>query len=349
MYKLVLVLSVILAHVTLGDMNARFLHRRAGRQQRPHTITRTKASQRNKEEPQRRTFITALLAAEIQYLEGLLADQENSRNPPKKHKPGKTKAKKQHSHKPASSQYQSSSAPQKYVSKLDPFYMIAAPDLTKETKSSNSYEAPTETTTKYGELEHYNLKGYLPPAPSAKKPVASEPLSYDLPQVTPYTTTTTTTPPPPPPSYQTPSAPAYSAPAPAPYEAPAPAPAYAAPEPAYEAPVPAPAYKEPEPTYQQSYSAPSVEPLYTAPASTYPSPQVSYAPAEPTPEVSYAPAAPVVTYATPQPVSSYKTASSNSHPLTFFHDSQAEKVHDGGEWPTVYYNTFDSGKKTLIL
>ena len=51
----------------------------------------------------------------------------------------------------------------------------------------------------------------------------------------------------------------------------------------------------------------------------------------------------------------------NQHPHTFFHEAQAEKVHDksdaksaggnggGGEWPTVYYNTFEGSKKTLIL
>merc|ERR1712141_990262 len=91
--------------------------------------------------------------------------------------------------------------------------MIAAPDLSKEAPQTASYEAPVSevteaspspstTTVKYGELEHYNLGGYLPPPPP---PSGYQPAPA---------------PPPPQPSYQlppvTPAAPAYDPPAPPP-------------------------------------------------------------------------------------------------------------------------------------
>ena len=380
MCKTLLICALIVAQVSLGDLNARIQHRRPRLQINQF---RSKVTQPSKDEPQRRTFITALLAAEINYLEGLLADQNQSKKPRKpKTKPGKgsNQTKKPHHtpHVHATGQYQSSSKPEKFVSKLDPFYMIAAPDLTKESKISSDYEKPVETpvktsiktpepatpsspsSTKYGELDHYNLNSYLPPAPSSpvKESSYSPELTYELP------------PPPSPPAppvttYETPSpAPAYEAPVVS-YEKPAPPPTYEslAPAPApvlsYEAPVPAPAYEAP------AYSTGEFE--YRAPATTYQTPT----PVKITPFTAYKPAetvtyeepkpAPVSSYQSPVPVpaASYQTpevvkpnaapAETNQHPLTFFHSSQAEKVHDGGEWPTVYYNTFHGNEKSLIL
>lgn len=308
MYKILLLVSLIVCQLSVGDCNARVRY--------PRKVNHRAAPVR-KEQPQRRTFISALLMAEINYLEGLLADQQSGRKPSKKPSPGKHQAPPKHH--PAKGQYQVSK-PEKYVSKLDPFHMIAAPDLTKEeaketheTKDSYAVAAAETTTKKYGELEHYNLKGYLPPAKED--------------QVTG--------------SYATP-APAYAAPAPANtyqlVKAPA-APSYAAQEFSYEAPAPAPAYTAP---------APAPAPAYAAPATTYPQPQPAYSAA---PAAAQPPAyeAPLV-----QPPSYQQ----NSHPLTFFHEAQASAVHETGadsaaagtgEWPTVYYNTFDGSKKTLIL
>ena len=354
MYKILLVCSVILAQVSLGDFNARIQHRRPRFQ---NTQIRPRVNlPRKKEEPQRRTFITALLAAEVHFLEGLLADQQASSSQQSTRQKARPRPQKQT--KP-SGPYQASSKPPKFVSKLDPFYMIAAPDLTKESPKTAEYEAPSEdtstTTSKYGELEHYNLKGYLPPPP----PPAES--SYKAPAPVEYNQ-----PPPPPPS--TTAAPlvtkSYSTPA---YEAPAPAPAYQPAAPSYEQPAPAPAYQPAAPSYEAPAPAPAA-PSYEAPV-----PAPAYQPAAPSyeapaPAPSYQPAAPVQnsepSYSSPEPeyklvivpqpayaapAASYPAPAVNQHPHTFFHESQAQKVHDGGEWPTVYYNTFEGTKKTLIL
>lgn len=356
MYKILLVCSVILAQVSLGDFNARIQHRRPRFQ---NTQIRPRVNlPRKKEEPQRRTFITALLAAEVHFLEGLLADQQASSSQQSTRQKARPRPQKQT--KP-SGPYQASSKPPKFVSKLDPFYMIAAPDLTKESPKTAEYEAPSEdtstTTSKYGELEHYNLKGYLPPPP----PPADS--SYKAPAPVEYNQ-----PPPPPPS--TTAAPlvtkSYSTPA---YEAPAPAPAYQPAAPSYEEPAPAPAYQPAAPSYEApapapaapSYEAPVPAPAYQPAAPSYeaPAPAPSYQPAAPAPvqnsEPSYSSPEPeyklviVPQPAYAAPAASYPAPAVNQHPHTFFHESQAQKVHDGGEWPTVYYNTFEGTKKTLIL
>lgn len=356
MNKLLLLAGIVLAQVTLGEFNAG--HFREGQQQRRPRYQRLRPRLNPapvKEEPaQRRTFITALLAAEVAYLEGLLADQATGTNkqPGHHHQRGKAVP---HAHKHNSVQhsapYQATATkPVKYVSKLDPFYMIAAPDLTKEspkTDSYDSYDAPKEnpayeapavttTTAKYGELEHYNLGSYLPPPPAKPAPQYDDPAPVPPPNS--YQIATTTTPP----ATTTKS---YSAPvnsyAPAPsYQQPAPAPAY-------ENPAPAPAYQKPTPTYSQPASAPETK-LVLVPS--YPRPSPSYAPGPP----SY---------------------SYNQHPHTFFHDAQASKVHDksdqveakigdnvgsssnagpitgsNGEFPTIFYNNLGgSSKNTLIL
>jgi len=293
-----------------------------------------------KEQPQRRTFITALLAAEVQFLEGLLADQQTAasqQSTRQKVNPGKHRPQKQ---KKPSGPYQVASKPPKFVSKLDPFYMIAAPDLTKESPKASEYSAPSEdttttTTSKYGELEHYNLKGYLPPPPAESANKAPAPVEYSQP------------PPPPPTTTAAPVTKSYSTPA---YEAPAPAPAYQPAAPSYEAPAPAPAYQPSAPAYEAPAPAPvksyKPEPSYSSPEPEYKLVIVPQ-PAYPVPAASYP--APAASYPAPAPAASYPAPAVNQHPHTFFHESQAKKVHDGGEWPTVYYNTFEGTKKTLIL
>ena len=321
MYSHVWLLPLLLAHVSLAR------HHHHHRQLRPRPRL-PRLSQPEPQPPQRRTFITALLAAEVAYLEGLLADQQQKRP---KQAPGNSLHHGGRKPKPAAQQPAASLPRPQYVPKLDPFYMLAPPDLTKESPKTESYAAPevpapapayapevpapapVTTTSKYGELEHYNLGGYLPPV-SAPAPAAPAP--YNPPPPPPpnsykiATTTTTTTTPPPPPTTQS-----------------------------YAAPAPVKSYK-----YK----------LAAAPALAYPPPQPAYPPPKPTyPVLAPAPAS----YPPPPPA----PPSYNQHPHTFFHEAQAEKVHDksdaksaggnggGGEWPTVYYNTFEGSKKTLIL
>lgn len=294
---------LLLAHISLGDLNAR-IHYRQPRYQRPVSHhAQTVSRKASVDEPQRRTFVSALLMAEVQFLEGLLAEQQRENGQKAKQRPHK------HSkgHPVHKIKYQrprvpirKPQPPKKYVSKLDPFRMLDAPDLTKEAYKAPGAETEKTTTVKYGELEHYNLGGYLPPPASDYKPVPPDTQeTYQLPPVTteapPYAPPTTTSPPPPSPvKYVQPT----PAPAPAYHQPPAPAPAYhQPPAPAYEAPVQAP-----------TYEVPAKAPVYQAQSSP----------------------------------------DTNPHPHTFFHEAQAEKVHDG-EWPTVYYNTFQGNQKTLIV
>merc|ERR1711953_1431956 len=319
MNKALLILSIILAQISLGDFDARIPYHQS-RYQRPshhlhhphHPLQHRQkvTSKVSADKPKRRTFVAALLSAEVAFLEGILAEQQ--REAAKKQKPRGPN----HIH-PGKIKYQQRphsvrkppTPPPKYVSKLDPFRMVAAPDLSKEAPQTASYEAPVSeapevspspSTVKYGELEHYNLGSYLPPPPppppSGYQPAAPAPPpaqpSYQLPPVTPQAPAYNPPPPPPPPPQYNKPAPA-AAPA---YEAPAPAPA---PAPSYEAPVPAPSYEAPAPA--------------------------QYRPTAPTAELSPSP------------------TNSNPHPHTFFHDAQADAVHDG-EWPTVYYNTFQGNQ-----
>merc|ERR1712062_734526 len=203
MNKALLILSIILAQISLGDFDARIPYRQS-RYQRPshhphhphHPIQhRQKVNSKvSADKPKRRTFVAALLSAEVAFLEGILAEQQGEAAKKQKPRapnhihPGKIKYQRPHAvRKPPP-------APPKYVSKLDPFRMIAAPDLSKEAPQTASYEAPVSSseapeapevpsastsTVKYGELEHYNLGGYLPPPPPPPPP------SYQLPPVTP--------------------------------------------------------------------------------------------------------------------------------------------------------------------
>merc|ERR1712156_1164237 len=165
--------------------------------------------------PQRRTFLTGLLAAEIAYLEGILAKQ-NSNQGKKRPKSIKPRPRPR----PAKPQPISPTQPpssQKSVPMLDPFYMIAAPDLSvkvtdspanvvvKESVVTSSpppmygayeeYKVESSTTLKYGDFELYQPKGYLPPGPpdnevnsplstnSVFKPVISKPSKGHFPSI----------------------------------------------------------------------------------------------------------------------------------------------------------------------
>merc|ERR1712001_809723 len=147
-----LILSIILAQISLGDFDARITYRQP-RYQRPSHLShhshhplqhRQKVTSKvSADKPKRRTFVAALLSAEVAFLEGILAEQQREmaakkqkpRAPNHIH-PGKIKYQRPHSvRKPPP-------APPKYVSKLDPFRMIAAPDLSKEAPQTASYEAP---------------------------------------------------------------------------------------------------------------------------------------------------------------------------------------------------------------
>ena len=365
MNKVLLLAGIVLAHASLGECNAGHYRGGRGPHLRPtHRGARPRLGQAPVTEPpaQRRTFITALLAAEVAYLESLLADQDTGSNKQKPvhhhHKGGNAV---QHSHKHSAPYQAATIKPVKYVSKLDPFYMIAAPDLTKESPKTDSYEKPaptydapavTTTTAKYGELEHYNLGSYLPP-PAKTVSQYEEPAPAPAYQPPPNSYQIATTSAPPPATTKSYNAPpkSYVNLAPAPYQKPAPAPAY-------ENPAPAPAYQKPTPTYSQSAPVPETK-LVLVPS--YPRPSPSYAPGPPS-------------YASPPP-SSYnipKQPSYNSHPHTFFHDGQASKVHDKSdrveakiednvgsssnnagssrEFPTIFYNNLgESSKNTLIL
>ena len=361
MNKVLLLAGILLAHASLGDSNAGHYREAPRRRPRHQRVRPRLGAAPVKVEPpaERRTFITALLAAEVAYLEGLLADQatQASANPGHHQRPTV-----QHKHK-HSAPYQATK-PVKYVSKLDPFYMIAAPDLTKEYPKTESYDAPKEnptssyaapavttTTAKYGELEHYNLGSYLPP-PAKVAPQYEEPAPAPAyaPPPNSYQIATTTAPPP----ATTTSYKASDN-------------SYVNLAPSYEAPAPAPEYEQPAPTYAQP--APAASPVQETKLVLVPNP--SYAPGPSSyslpPAPSYAPRPP--SYPAP------KQPSYNLHPHTFFHDAQAAKVHDksdqledeigdnigsssnaapmvgsSGEFPTIFYNNLGgTSKNTLIL
>jgi len=170
---------LVLASFASGDSNARINSNHPRLQSKltaPHTV-RTQVPQRSN----RRTFVTVLLAAEVAYLEGLLSKQNkkaSKKNP--KTKPSKpvhnhihSHNKVKHTHKQQHPTYafkKATTTPKaKYVSKLDPFYMLAAPDLSAKSPSYNVPEAPPAASNK------------APPAASYKAPQAA---SYKGPAVT---------------------------------------------------------------------------------------------------------------------------------------------------------------------
>jgi len=138
----------IMAKLATGDSNARIQSRLTA----PHP-PRLLVSKAVPDKPSRRTFVTAILAAEVAYLESLLSKQ----NQKKKQKPKHPKGVSNHIHrpkkvrprpqKPAPAHEKPPSTTTEYVSKLDPFYMITAPDLSVKSESYKSspaaeYSAP---------------------------------------------------------------------------------------------------------------------------------------------------------------------------------------------------------------
>ena len=176
------------------------------------------------DKPSRRTFVTAILAAEVAYLESLLSKQNQKKKQKPKHlksvsnnhihRPKKVRAQ---APKPTPAYNKPVATTTKYVAKLDPFYMITAPDLSVKSEShkpapvtelaplptygayqeykatpsvppktttvkpstTTTYKPATTTTLKYGDFELYQPKGYLPPTPPKK---VADPPSYVAPK-----------------------------------------------------------------------------------------------------------------------------------------------------------------------
>jgi len=143
--------------------------------------------------------VTAILAAEVAYLESLLSKQNQKKKQKPKHPKSvnnhihRPKKVRQHSPKPTPAPKKPATTATEYVSKPDPFYMIRAPDLSHKaapvTKvapiptygayqqykaapsvppktTEKTTEKPSTSTLKYGDFELYQPKGYLPPSPA---------------------------------------------------------------------------------------------------------------------------------------------------------------------------------------
>jgi len=158
--------------------------------------------------------VTAILAAEVAYLESLLSKQNQKKKQKPKHPKSvnnnhihRPKKVRPHTPKPTPAHKKPATPATEYVSKLDPFYMITAPDLSVKSESYKAvpvtevapiptygayqeYKAapsvppktsekpsykPSTTTLKYGDFELYQPKGYLPPTPV-------DPPTYTAPQ-----------------------------------------------------------------------------------------------------------------------------------------------------------------------
>lgn len=167
------------------------------------------------DKPSRRTFVTAILAAEVAYLESLLSKQNQKKKQKPKHpKPVNNnhihRPKKVRPHTPIPAHKKPASTAIKYVSKPDPFYMIRAPDLSykaapvtevaplptygayqqykaapsvpPKTTEKPTYK-PSTSTLKYGDFELYQPTGYLPPSP-ASPPISAAPQKQEQKPVT---------------------------------------------------------------------------------------------------------------------------------------------------------------------
>lgn len=296
MYDILFTLTLcILASISMCDSDARIQSKLTP----PHQL-RPGVSKSAPDKSSRRTFVTAILAAEVAYLEGLLRKQNTKNENKKKQKSKPRKPVNNHIHGPKKVRphhphptpaYKVPTTTTEYVSKLDPFYMITAPDLSVKSESYKAPEAPAVEAYKapvkvvvtevapttaplptYGAYQEYKVPAapVITSKPSAKPTYQpSTTLKYGdfvLYQPKGYL-------PPPPPKKQTPAAPAYKAQAPPTYKVATP-PKYKAPSPnKYKAPAPAPAYQKPEPkpvTYRPSkgYLPPvkPAKPVYKAPA-----------------------------------------------------------------------------------
>jgi len=135
------------------------------------------AAQSSQSQPpaERRTFITVLLAAEVAYLEGLLATRlaesaaKEERKKKPRHAPRPTEV--VHLH-PASRQPYAQAAPpvtEKYVSQLDPFFMLDAPDLSAG-GPSQGYEVGPNQRIEVEEDSGYQLIHQAAPEPTYAPP-----------------------------------------------------------------------------------------------------------------------------------------------------------------------------------
>lgn len=86
-----------------------------------------------KKPAERRTFITALLAAEVAYLEGILSDRTQPRPRPSRRPTKPLQVHRSPAH-PIAQAHSQVPPVKKLVAKLDPFYMLDAPDLSGQVK-----------------------------------------------------------------------------------------------------------------------------------------------------------------------------------------------------------------------
>eukprot|EP00090_Calanus_glacialis_P011713 TRINITY_DN20088_c0_g1_i1.p1 TRINITY_DN20088_c0_g1~~TRINITY_DN20088_c0_g1_i1.p1 ORF type:complete len:530 (+),score=146.48 TRINITY_DN20088_c0_g1_i1:43-1632(+) len=346
MYDILFTLTLfILASVSMCDSDARIQSKLTP----PHPL-RPGVSKSAPDKSSRRTFVTAILAAEVAYLEGLLRKQNTKNENKKKQKSKPRKPVNNHIHGPKKVRphhphptpaYKAPTTTTEYVSKLDPFYMITAPDLSVKSESYKAPEAPavegynapvkgvvtevaptTAPLPTYGAYQEYKV----PAAPAitskpSEKPTYQSTTTLKYGDFVLYQPKGYLPPPPPkkqaPPTYKVATPPKYKAPAPTKYKSPAPAPAYKKPEPkpvtyrpskGYLPPVKQakPAYKAPA---RPAYKAPAPAPAYNKPKAAPASykPPKGYLPPVKKPKPAYkAPAAPPK-YEAPAAPPSYKT------------------------------------------
>jgi len=162
---------------------------------------------------ERRTFITVLLAAEVAYLEGILAssllEKAQKEERKKKRQAQAHQAQVVHQHPAPSRQPYAQQAPpvtEKYVSQLDPFFMLDAPDLSAGGPSQGYEVGPNQRIEIEEEAESgYQLIHQAAPASSPAEPTYDPPSPrptygafpvYAGPAEAPKIVTTTTTRPP---------------------------------------------------------------------------------------------------------------------------------------------------------
>ena len=138
--RLLMCSTLIQISIVVAGSNLRKQGIREGIRPVRHLVSKSSSEKSN-----RRTFVTALLAAEVAYLESLLAKLNSKKGRPKKPKslpPTRHVTNQIRVPQPKQQQHKQKKNPaikEEFVSKPDPFYMIDAPDLSvKPSKSSES-------------------------------------------------------------------------------------------------------------------------------------------------------------------------------------------------------------------
>jgi len=361
--RLLMCSTLIQISIVVAGSNLRKQGIREGIRPVRHLVSKSSSDKSN-----RRTFVTALLAAEVAYLESLLAKQNSKKGRPKKPKslpPTRHVNNQIRVPQPKQQQHKQKKNPaikEEFVSKPDPFYMIDAPDLSvKPSKSSESlskvyvvstsssppppaiYSSPSTTSTS------------PPPKQSTKAPHTRKPgttLKYgDFELYHPR-------------GYLPPPAPKRKAPqeqkkktASASYFKIKPATYHSVPSPP---PPPSKSVQyKPKPLKTTKKPLPEPSSVTYSPSKGYlpphgskvTAPKNSYQVIKSTDENKSNPLLleeeeeKKVSIVPPRPKTTSK-GNSNLHPHTFFNDDQAKKVHKG-DWPPIYYNSLhkDHNKK----